>query len=204
MDQVLTEFADQYPKLDIVISVVSVNDVVAEVEEDLAHIGIAYNPPPASSVRYLASAVQPVVLLAGRDHALAKDTSPVSIADVLSYPLGLMPVSFGLGQLVHTVAFSENLQLTPTLVANSLAVLKKFVMSGKGVTFGAAFAAQNEIETGELVARPVAHPLFASVQARVLVRNGRPLSRASDELLKRILSKMTVFQERELVLKKRR
>jgi DNA-binding transcriptional LysR family regulator len=117
--------------------------------------------------------------------------------------LGLMPMSFGLGQLVHTVAFSENLQLAPTLVANSLAVLKKFVMSGKGVTFGAAFAAQNEIESGELVARPVAHPLFASVQARVLVRNGRPLSRASDELLKRILSKMTVFQERELALKKR-
>ena len=196
MDEVLTEFADQYPKLEIVVSVVSVNDVVAEVEEDLAHIGIAYNPPPTSRVRYLASAAQPVILLTGPDHPLAADKRPVSIADAVSYPLGLMPVSFGLGQLVQAVAFAENLQLSPSLVANSLAVLKKFVKSGKGVTFGAAFAAQDEIEAGELVARPVKHPMFASVQARVLVRNGRPRSKASDELLKRILGKLTVFQGR--------
>jgi DNA-binding transcriptional LysR family regulator len=194
MDEVLTEFADQYPKLNIVVSVVSVNDVVAEVEEDLAHIGIAYNPPPTPRVRYLASAAQPVILLTSPDHPLARHKKRVSIADVLAYPLGLMPVSFGLGQLVEAVAFAENLPLNPTLVANSLAVLKKFVKSGKGVTFSAAFAAQNEIEAGELVARPVEHPMFESVQARVLIRNGRPRSKASDELLKRILGKLTVFQ----------
>jgi hypothetical protein len=71
------------------------------------------------------------------------------------------------------------------------AVLKN--RPGKGVTFGAAFAAQNEIEAGELVARPIEHPMFSSVQARVLIRNGRPRSKASDELLKRILGKLTVF-----------
>lgn len=58
---------------------------------------------------------------------------------------------------------------------------------------GAAIAAQDEIAAGELVARPVEHPRFASVQARVLVRFGRPRFKASDKLLKPILSKLTVF-----------
>jgi hypothetical protein len=61
---------------------------------------------------------------------------------------------------------------------------------------GAAIAVQDEIEAGELVARPVEHPRFASVQARVLVRYGRARFKASDKVLKPILSKLTVFQGR--------
>jgi DNA-binding transcriptional LysR family regulator len=72
---------------------------------------------------------------------------------------------------VQAVAFAENLQLTPTLVANSLAVLKKFVTSGKGVIFGAAFAAQSEIEAGNWSRDRLSIPC-----SLVLIRNGRPRS----------------------------
>ncbi len=46
-----------------------------------------------------------------------------------------MSSAFGLGQIVRTVADLERVRLTPALVSNSVAMLKRFVRSGNGVTF---------------------------------------------------------------------
>jgi DNA-binding transcriptional LysR family regulator len=205
LDEVLNSFSAQYPKLDVVMNVAPVNEVVREVEEDIAHIGIAYNPPNSPHTRYLASAPEPVVVLAARDHPLSQgDTRiPISVHQALSYPIGLMPVSFGLGHLMQALAFAENLRLVPVLTVNSLRVLIRFAKTGRGVIFATRFAARAELEAGTLVSRTVDHPLFSSAQARVLVRNGRPLSKAADEILKRILSDMTVFQSHRASARKR-
>ena len=196
LDEVLNSFSAQYPKLDVVMNVAPVNEVVKDVEEDIAHIGIAYNPPSSQHVRYLASSPQPVVLLAARGHPLLQGDSraPISVHQALSYPVAIMPVTFGLGQLVQALAFADNLRLAPVLTANSLHALIRFAKAGRGVVFATAFAARAELEAGTLISRPVDHPLFSSAQARVLVRGGRPLSKGADELLKRILHDMTVFQ----------
>ena len=79
-------------------------------------------------------------------------------------------------------------------IANSLSVLKTFLRSGKGVTFAPAFGASRELKTGELIARPIDHPLFLAAQAKVLVRAGRPLSQAANTLLSWILERMTIFR----------
>lgn len=196
VDEVLSSFSEQYPRLDVSMHVAAVNEVVKDVEEDTAHFGIAYNPPSSPHIRYLASSPQPVVLLASGDHPLAKGHSraPVSVHQALSYPIAIMPVSFGLGQLMETLAFTENVRLAPVLTANSLHALIRFAKSGRGVTFATAFAARAELEAGTLIARTIDHPLFLSAQARVLVRGGRPLSKGADELVKRILRDMTIFQ----------
>jgi DNA-binding transcriptional LysR family regulator len=205
LDEVLNSFSAQYPKLDVVMNVAPVNEVVSEVEEDIAHIGIAYNPPNSPHIRYLASSPEPVVLLAARDHPLAQgDTrTPISIHQALSYPIALMPVAFGLGQLMQALAFAENLRLAPVLTVNSLHVLIRFAKAGRGVVFATTFAARAELEARTLISRTIDHPLFSSAQARVLVRTGRPLSKGADEILKRILSDMTVFQSRSSSARKR-
>ncbi len=44
--EVIAPFCVQYPKLDIGLTMLPVDDVLNEVAESRAHIGLAFNPPP--------------------------------------------------------------------------------------------------------------------------------------------------------------
>jgi DNA-binding transcriptional LysR family regulator len=193
MDEVLTDFCMRYPKLEVNVDVLPVNDVVGAVVDAEAQIGLAYNPPAHAHVEYRATSSQPVMLLVHPQHPLAVRGGPVRVSEMLDYPLALMPPAFGLGQLVQMLAYAENLPIRPTLTTNSLTVLKHFVKKGAGATLIGIYGAIHEITTGELVALPIAHPLFESVKARVLVRAGRPLSAAADTLLEWMLERMSMF-----------
>ncbi|PLZ02686.1 LysR family transcriptional regulator [Burkholderia sp. WAC0059] len=193
VDDVLAGFCARYPRLEVSVDVLPVNDVVGEVAEGRAHLGLAYNPPAHAHVEFRASAAQPVVMLVRHDHPLARRGTPVSIAEMLACPLALMPPSYGLGQIVQMLAYTDNLQIRPTLTTNSLAVLKRFVRCGNGATLIGAFGARCEVESGEMVALRVEHPLFLSAKARVLVHSGRPLSAAADALLRWTLERMPMF-----------
>lgn len=193
MDEVLTDFCAQYPRLDVTVDTLPVNNVLQEVAESRAHIGLAYNPPSHADVRWVATSSQPVVLLVHAEHPLALRGTRVEVHELADYPLAMMPPAFGLGQVVQMLAYAENIQIRPTLTTNSLAVLRHFVKRHHGITLIGAFAAYRELQSGELVTLPVAHPLFEAAKARLLVKTGRPLGVAADTLLGCILRDMRMF-----------
>jgi DNA-binding transcriptional LysR family regulator len=118
---------------------------------------------------------------------------PAGVRDMLAYPLALMPGTFGIGQAVEMLAFAENVEIRPTLTANSLTALKRIAASANFVALIGQFAAKREIASGELAVVPVDHPLFQGTKARVLVKSARPLVAAASELLDWILHRMTMF-----------
>lgn len=193
MDDVLTDFCAQYPRLDVTVDTLPVNNVLQEVAESRAHIGLAYNPPSHADITWVATSPQPVVLLVRAGHPLARRGGKVNVRELGNYPLALMPPAFGLGQVVQMLAYTENVQIRPTLTTNSLAVLRHFVKRHDGITLMGAFAAYRELESGELVTLPIAHPLFEAAKARVLVKDGRPLGVAANTLLGCILRDMPMF-----------
>lgn len=193
MDEVLTDFCARYPGLDVTVDVLAVNNVLQEVAESRAHIGLAYNPPPHAEIRYVATSSQPVVLLVRPGHPLAVRGSAVDVHELSDYPLAVMPPSFGLGQVVQMLAYAENIQIRPTLTTNSLAVLRNFVKRNDGMTLIGAFAAYRELLSGELVTLPIAHPLFEAAKARLLVKAGRTLGVAAETLMADILHDMPMF-----------
>ncbi len=194
MDNVLNDFCRQYPKLNIDIELTPVNEVVSRVAEDAAHIGLAYNPPTHPNIRYRASARQPVCLLVDRNHPLTAKSSAITLGEAIQYPLGLMPASFGLRQILQLLEISEKIRLTPILTTNSLAILKKFVKDSHGVTFMPAFAAYREIKADELVALEIDNAILAAAETRAIVRLGRPLSAAVNKLLRLIIAKLPLFE----------
>ncbi|MBB5418870.1 DNA-binding transcriptional LysR family regulator [Paraburkholderia atlantica] len=191
--EVITPFCVQYPKVDIGLTVLPVDDVLDAVAESRAHIGLAFNPPPHPRVEYRASSAQPVVLLVRRDHPLARRGKPATIDDLLAWPLALMPSTFGIGHLATMLAFVEHVEIRATLTTNSLTALKRFVADENFATLIGEFAASREIQAGELVTVPIDHALFLGTKARVLVKSGRPLVAAAHELLAWILQRMTMF-----------
>jgi DNA-binding transcriptional LysR family regulator len=79
-----------------------------------------------------------------------------------------------------------------SLTTNSLTALKRVAATGDFVALIGEFAARREVAAGELAIVPIAHPLFRGINARVLVRSGRPLAAAPTELLDWIL-RMPMF-----------
>ncbi|WP_423199935.1 MULTISPECIES: LysR family transcriptional regulator [unclassified Cupriavidus] len=195
VNQVLAPFCAQYPKLEIDMQSLPVDDVLNEVAESRAHIGLAYNPPPHPHIVYRASSPQPVVLLARADHPLARRGGSATIADLQAYPLAMMPTTFGIGHAAKMVEFADNIKIRATLVTNSLNALKQFVAYENFVTLIGEFAAYREIAAGDLAVVPIDHPLFRGTQARLLVKQGRPLPAAAVELLDHILRKMPMFAQ---------
>ena len=193
--EVLADFCARYPKLEIVIDMLSIEALVESIAEARAHIGLAYNPPPHDRVEWRASSRQPIVMLVHPQHPLALRGGAASVRDLLDHPLALMPSAFGVGKAVEMLAFAENLEIRPTLVTNSLTALKRMVAEGRFATLSGEFAARRELDAGELAVVPVDHPLFQGAQARLLVKAGRPLGAAGDELLAWIRARMGLFQE---------
>jgi DNA-binding transcriptional LysR family regulator len=195
IDEVLAQFCARYPKLKISIAMLPVDDVVQEVAEGRVHIGLAYNPPPHPRVECRANSSQPVVLLVRKNHPLALRGGPASISDVLSCPLASMPATYGIGQFAKMLAFAENVEIEPVLITNSLTGLKRFAASGNFAALMGEFAAYREILSEDLAVVPIDHPLFRGTKAKVLVKAGRPLVAAAQELLDWILNKMDMFSQ---------
>ena len=193
VDEVLAGFCARYPGLELSIDMLSVDALIQEVAESRAHIGLAYNPPPHARIDHRASSAQPVVLLLRPDHPLVARGGPASVQDMLAYPLALMPGTFGIGQATDMLAHAENIEIRPALTTNSLTALKRIAATGRFVALIGEFAARREVAAGELAVVPVDHPLFRGIHARVLVRSGRPLAAAANELLDWILRRMTMF-----------
>jgi DNA-binding transcriptional LysR family regulator len=193
VDQVLAAFCARHPGLDIAVETLSADALVQDVAEGRAHIGLAYNPPPHAAIEQRASSRQPVVLMARPDHPLVVRGGPARIAELLAHPLALMPGSFGIGQAVDMLSHAEGVAFRPALTTNSLSALKRIAATGNFVALVGEFAARREVDAGELAVVAIDHPLFRGIHARVLVRAGRPLAAAPQELLQWILRDMTMF-----------
>ncbi|MCP1576202.1 LysR family transcriptional regulator [Herbaspirillum rubrisubalbicans] len=194
MEQVIALFCASYPGIHVTMDVLAVSELIDEVVENRAHIGLAYNPPAHPEIKYMTSSSQPLALLVRAGHPLARRGKKVSVRELLDYPLGLMPEAYGIGKAVQMMAYAENLELRPTFTTNSLASLRLFARDTDGITFIGGGAMIREVVSGELVILPIDYPMFKKVKARLFVRAGRPLPEAASELLNWIRARLTAFE----------
>lgn len=194
MDQVLAEYCAVYPGVSVSMDVLPVSELIAEVAENRAHIGLAYNPPAHPGIRTIASASQPVMLMVRSGHPLARRGGKISPRDILDFPVAIMPEQFGLGKAVQMMVHAESLTLRPAYVTNSLASLKRFSLKTDGVSFIGDLSMMREIVAGELVTLSIDYPLLRKVKARLFVRAGRPLPAAAIELLEWIKGRLIMFR----------
>ncbi|MFJ7797264.1 LysR substrate-binding domain-containing protein [Pseudomonas sp. NPDC096950] len=69
MESVLTDFCRTYPEQRVLLDVLPVDEVLAEVAQNRAHIGLAYNPGAHPDIEYRLSEPQPVELLVNQASA---------------------------------------------------------------------------------------------------------------------------------------
>ena len=193
MNDVLAEFSKRFPKIEVVVNIKATNDILKDVRESEADIGIAYNPPATANLKYLASARHNVILAVSPVHPLANRKNPLSLRESLAYPCGLMPAEYGLGQFAQNIARIENARLAPALTVNTLAALKDFAKSANGVSFLTDYAVEDDVSSGKLIALRINHSLSGQQYVRLMINENRPLTRPTQELIKWIKTCMDVF-----------
>jgi DNA-binding transcriptional LysR family regulator len=85
-DEVLAGFCSAFPKLELSIDMLSMDELIADVAEARAHVGLAFNPPPHAQVTWVASSPQPVVLLVHPKHPLARRGRGATVHDLRDHP----------------------------------------------------------------------------------------------------------------------
>ena len=106
-----------------------------------------------------------------------------------------MQGSFGTRQIVELAERMDRIRLVPKLTTDSITVIKHFVLSDLGVSLLPAFAVSQEIDAGQLVATPIDNRVLHGAEAHIVMRLGRQLSIASNQLLLQLISTMWAFRD---------
>jgi len=187
LTQVVAPFCAAYPRVSVTIDALPLNGLMAALAEDEAHIGVAYNPQAHKELRFVASAPAPLKALTRAGHPLGKTAGPLKLAQLMDYPLGLMPSNYGVTQLLEALAYAEHHSLHGSFRSNSVAALRRFVQATDGITFvGAGLGLAAELQSGEFRAWELAYPVCRGAKARLVVRRDRPMTTAGAQLLSEI------------------
>ena len=195
MAEPLQSFWTKYPGLTIKMNLAGTNDVLRQVTDDLAHIGLVYNPPITPSIRSRAAVRQPMCAIVPPNHPLTKLERQPLLKHVAAYPLALMHGSYGTRQVIALAEQMDRIRLTPKLTTDSITVVKRFVIAGMGIGLLPEFAVTQEVDAGDLIALQIDHPLLAGVEAHIVTRLGRQLPTAANQLLVQLISTMRAFKD---------
>ncbi|OZI34212.1 LysR family transcriptional regulator [Bordetella genomosp. 10] len=195
MAEPLQQFWAAHPGLTIKMNLAGTNDVLRQVSEDLAHIGLVYNPSVSSTIRSRVAVRQPMCAVVPPGHPLTRLERQPLFKHVAEYPLALMHGSYGTRQVVALAEQMDRIRLTPKLVTDSITVVKRFVIGGLGVGLLPAFSVSQEIDSGDVLALEIDHPLLAGAEAHIITRLGRQLPTAANQLLLRLIATMRAFKD---------
>lgn len=179
----LQSFLAAYPGIRLNIEMAGARDAVRLLEEEQIDFAVAYASAPHPRLQSLVETLHPLDLIVPPDHPLALRGSPVSLSDIIDYPLALIDGSTGMGRLVNLAQETNHLRLEPHLQTNSVSVLKSFVASGIGITFMPALTVSAEIEAGSIKALPMTDAVLANARARVIRVAERPMTLPAQALL---------------------
>lgn len=189
----LGDFSARHPEIEVRVNVVGTNEVIRQVMEDEAQLGLVFNPPRDPHLRVHGSREQPLYAMVAPEHPLAATQGPVTLAALGEHRLALPDISYGIRQMLDAVEQAAGVRLAPTLTCNTFALLKHYAQQG-GVTLLPLFAATQELDSGALRALPLADPGFTRAHVELVTRLGRKLSRAADELRTAMVQRMTAFR----------
>lgn len=173
----LQSFMTRYPGVLLSVNMAGSLDVIRQVCDDEAHIGLVFHSPADPRINVRASLVQPIRLIVHPKHPLA-GASSVTLRQVAEHKLCLPEPSFRIRQMIGLAEASEQISLAPHVNTNSLHLLRELVKTGNFATFLPESAAIIEISQRELISVPVACRALQDTTLSLICRLGRTLPSA--------------------------
>ncbi|MEH6517506.1 MAG: LysR family transcriptional regulator [Halioglobus sp.] len=170
----LDDFMQQYPGMEIRVAISNTTSVSAQVRDDQAHLGLIFDIPREPGISSRVTIPQPLRIIVKGEHHL-RTASDVSLQSIQNESIGLPDSGYRIRQIIHDAEQEEGVFLEPSLVTNSLALLKDFVLSGRGISILPELVVQDGLQDGSLCALASSNKVLQSTQTSLITRVGRQL-----------------------------
>ncbi|SEP29524.1 DNA-binding transcriptional regulator, LysR family [Methylobacterium sp. ap11] len=177
-------FMDAHPGVRVRVDALPVDDIIVGLTSGSIDIGLAFNPAPADGLKLWGRQPVPVDLVAPAGHPLLRHQDGLTLADVATYPVGLMYPGYGLRKLVQSAEYLEGVKLEPNFETNSLSALRSYLLSGGGVTLLARRSVEQECSAGILGCARMKATLFEESEVHLFTREGIRLMPSVERLLR--------------------
>jgi DNA-binding transcriptional LysR family regulator len=189
---ILEDYLNRHSGVLLSINMAGTLDVIRQVREDEAHIGLVFHAPPDPKINVRATIPQPIKLIVHPRHPLAEADS-VTLKELESQRLCLPEPTFRIRQMIALGESVERVTLNPHVNTNSLTLLKDMVKSGGYAALLPESAALIELNRRELKAVPVANAALQETSLNLICRLGRTLPAAPAALLPLLESGMRLW-----------
>ena len=165
-------------------------DLVAALAEDSVDIILGHELPEHRDINVLLGIENPLCAIVSRQHPLAGRSS-LRLRDCLAFPITLADPSLAGRGLIDRALARASFDFEPTLISNSVEVMKTYARISQAVCFQFRAGAGLNVSQDGMIAIPLSDPELAHPQLVLAVRRGRVLSVAASafaEELKQLLS----------------
>jgi len=178
----LQSFLAAHEGVQISVKMAATLEVIRQVTEDEAHIGLVFQVPADPKISVRSSLPQPIKLIVHPRHPLAQSPS-VSLRQLEGHRLCLPEPSFRIRQMISAAEAQERVSLNSHFTSNSLHMLKEMAKSGDYATLLPEIAVVVELRARELVSVPLASRGLQDTSINLISRLGRMLPTAPAALL---------------------
>ncbi|GJG97652.1 LysR family transcriptional regulator [Cupriavidus pauculus] len=190
LQPVLSDFILGRPGVTYNLRVAGTEESVRLLLEDMAHIGLVFQPPNDDRLRSHYSRLSPIRVYVRNDHPLAKRRKALSLAELLPYQGAALVGSFGVRKHVQAAELDEQVTLKPMAETNSFRVLWEFAALGLGYIMTPRSLPLKGTQYADLVPIPLANPILNNSRLHVMTRAGRPLSPIAQSMLAHAVKRM--------------
>lgn len=189
----LQNFFKQYPDAHIEIIIAPSFEVQRMIQDDEAHIGLAFAPASTATLRSLYAFEQPLRAIVSRESPLAKK-HVLTLTDLANTPLVLPGPKYRVRELVTQACKDEPFTIEPVVTANSLQVILDLVRAGIASTVLPELPLVSELTSGLFKAIPLACEAMNSTEMRIIVRPSRKLSPVSLALIRHLARAISLMR----------
>lgn len=189
LPSLFSAFHERFPGISFNLVLAPTDRIIEAIIQDEADIGITFNAKRRHEISVAARYAEPVSCIVSPEHPLAREKS-ISLKALSQYPLAMPNDSFGLRQLIDATAKRRGVVLKSLLTTNSLELTKTLAATGAAVAFMPAFTVRAEVARGDLLCVPVSETAFHMPSSEVCIHRNRELSRAAQEFLKALVTRV--------------
>ncbi|MFC7399943.1 LysR family transcriptional regulator [Chelatococcus sp. GCM10030263] len=178
----ISAFHRTHPYVQFVIQSTTTAHIIDSIRRGQTQIGVVFGDQHAHDLRVAARIPEPLFAVVGRHHPLARERS-VCVRQLVEWPVAVPATRVGSGRHFYAALEAEGLELSPALETNSIDLLRRFVLSGPGVTFLPRLMFGHIAGDSDLAAVPIDDPAMNDGSIEILTSPGHQLPAATEAFL---------------------
>jgi DNA-binding transcriptional LysR family regulator len=194
LNKAVAEFCTENPNVTFSIATTGSGQVITDVRNDVADVGLTYFANPDAGVKFYSSLKAPLCAVMSPNYDLGGGQIQ-SFKDTVKYPLAIPISSFGIRNLIDTCCKAEGILFKPALETNSIGALCGFARFGGGITFITQFSIQQELADGTLIAMPLEDEVLNQTYINTCVVHDRRLPIAITSFLDYLQIEMQIIEK---------